>query len=165
MLRTIGIVTLTLVLAGCGGSSAPAATRSVDVAVSTSTPVPAASSAPVATPIPTVSAGVYLAPGATIPAGRTPPPIDVAKGTLISSGDGKIVQIVVRSATFLPVGPPITFTITSQTLMTLRKPNQATQVNTLSETGVKDGDPVSVIYETMRSADGTYHLRSIRYDE
>jgi len=83
----------------------------------------------------------------------------------VSAGDGKTIQIAVRTAYFLPIGQTTTFTITEQTVMTMRKPNQGTQVHTLAAADINDGDPVAFIYETLKNADGTYHLRTIRYDE
>ncbi len=162
----------TFALAACGGGEQKLASTSVPTATAVAT---VAAATPAVTSVVTITSptstapsgtSVYIAPGTTIPPGRTPPPIGAAKGVLASSGDGKVIQIAaITNATFLPNGQTLTFTITDQTLLTQRKPNQTVQVTTLAAAGIKNGDPVSFIYETYKNADGTYHLRSIRYDE
>jgi len=90
--------------------------------------------------------------------------IYTGKGTLVSAADGKIIQIKITRAAFLTVEQTYTFTITDKTSMLERKPSGAL-ATTLAGAGINIGDPVAFIYETLKSPDGTYHLRSLRYDD
>ncbi len=159
----VAAVAMALGLAACGGastalpaSSATAATVSPTAAAST--PSPVVTSAPPASPT------IYIDPGFTLRPGTTPPATDLARATLVSAGDNKTIQLKVVKATFLPVGQTLAFMITADTKVMSRKPN-ATRVSTLADAGIKVGDTVLLVYETVKNADGTYHLLTIYLDE